>query len=221
MTETLDTLYHRYTRFDPALLADPYPLLRRLRAECPVYRSGSRYVLTRYDDVAAVLRDPRFSAKRQTRARTDAPSHAGPTGKRMQAMMAFRGRQMLETDPPDHTRLRSLANHAFTARAIGAMRGRIQCLVDELLDAVASQGEMDAIAALAHAGQSGRSPFWTGSATRLPRTRHGRGSATICGRSSPPAASRRATTCSPRSSMPKRAAAAWMRMSSSQCASCC
>jgi hypothetical protein len=152
VTETLDTLYHRYTRFDPALLADPYPLLRRLRTECPVYRSGSRYVLTRYDDVATVLRDPRFSAKRQGRARPDAssPSHAGPTGVRMRAMMAFRGRQMLETDPPDHTRLRGLANHAFTARAIAGMRGRIQSLVDELLDQVGTRGEMDVIAALAH-----------------------------------------------------------------------
>jgi cytochrome P450 len=153
VTETLDTLYRRYTRFDPALLADPYPLFHRLHAECPVYRSGSRFVLTRYDDVAAVLRDPRFSAKRPARAREGLPAVArsGPTGSRMRAMMAFRGRQMLESDPPDHTRLRALANHAFAARTIAAMHGRIQCLVDELLDAVVPQGEaMDAIAALAH-----------------------------------------------------------------------
>ncbi len=152
MTETLDSLYHRYTRFDPALLADPYPLLRRLRTECPVYRSGSRYVLTRYDDVAAVLRDPRFSAKRQGKVRrgTPTPSHAGPSGVRMRAMMAFRGRQMLESDPPDHTRLRSLANHAFTMRAITAMHGRIQRLVDDLLDQGEMRGEMDVIAALAY-----------------------------------------------------------------------
>ena len=102
VTETLDTLYHQYARFDPALLADPYPLFRRLRTECPVYRSGSRYVLTRYDDVAAVLRDPRFSAKRQSKVRANPATRApsGPTGVRMRAMMAFRGRQMLETDPP-------------------------------------------------------------------------------------------------------------------------
>ncbi len=151
MTETLDTLYRRYTRFDPALLADPYPLLRRLRSECPVYRSGSRYLLTRHDDVAAVLRDPRFSAKRPTRVRENAASApAGPTGARMRAMMAFRGRQMLESDPPDHTRLRGLANHAFAARTIAAMHGRIQGLVDDLLDAVVSRGEMDAIAAIAY-----------------------------------------------------------------------
>jgi cytochrome P450 len=150
VTETLDTLYRRYARFDPALLADPYPLLRRLRTECPVYRSGSRYVLTRHDDVAAVLRDPRFSVKRPTRVRHADPAHVGPTGVRMRAMMAFRGRQMLESDPPDHTRLRALANHAFAARTIAAMRPRIQRLVDDLLDQAATRGEMDVIAALAY-----------------------------------------------------------------------
>jgi hypothetical protein len=150
VTETLDTLYRRYVRFDPALLADPYPLLRRLRTECPVYRSGSRYLLTRHDDVAAVLRDPRFSAKRPARVRSAAPVRIGPTGARMRAMMAFRGRQMLEADPPDHTRLRALANHAFAARTIAAMRPRIQHLVDDLLDRAATRGEMDVIAALAH-----------------------------------------------------------------------
>jgi cytochrome P450 len=150
VTETLDTLYRRYARFDPALLADPYPLLRRLRAECPVYRSGSRYLLTRYDDVAAVLRDPRFSVKRPGRVRRADPAHVGPTGVRMRAMMAFRGRQMLEADPPDHTRLRALANYAFAARTIAAMRPRIQHLVDDLLDQAATRGEMDVIAALAY-----------------------------------------------------------------------
>ena len=151
VTEALDLLYRRYTRFDPVLHADPYPLLRRLRAECPVYRSGSRFVLTRYDDVAAVLRDPRFSAKRPERMRpTAAFTATGPMGVRMRAMIAFRGRQMLESDPPDHTRLRSLANHAFTVRAITAMRPRIQQLVDDLLDRVEEQGDVDLVATFAY-----------------------------------------------------------------------
>ena len=152
-TETLDTLYRRYTRLDPVSLADPYPLFHRLRTESPVFRSGSRFLLTRYDDVASVLRDPRFSAKRKGRVRKNtsaAPPLSGPTGSHMEALMAWRGRMMLEADPPDHTRLRSLANHAFTARTVAMMRERIQRLVDELLDQAEMQGETDVIAALAY-----------------------------------------------------------------------
>ena len=52
---------------------------------------------------------------------------------------------MLDLDPPDHTRLRSLVQKAFTPALIGHMRARIQSLADELLDVVAPKGEMDLI----------------------------------------------------------------------------
>src|SRR5258705_6627392 len=54
-------------------------------------------------------------------------------------------RNMLDLDPPDHTRLRALVHKAFTPNLIGQMRDRIQTLADELLDGVASKGEMDLI----------------------------------------------------------------------------
>ena len=44
-------------------------------------------------------------------------------------------RNMLDLDPPDHTRLRALVHKAFTPRLVEEMRGRIQALTDELLDA--------------------------------------------------------------------------------------
>jgi cytochrome P450 len=54
-------------------------------------------------------------------------------------------RNMLDTDPPDHTRLRSLVSKAFTPRLIERMRPRVQAIADELLDAVEDKGEMDLI----------------------------------------------------------------------------
>ena len=53
---------------------------------------------------------------------------------------------MLDLEPPDHTRLRRLVLKAFTPRTVEAMRGRIQAIVDGLLDAVAGAGEIDLIA---------------------------------------------------------------------------
>jgi cytochrome P450 len=57
---------------------------------------------------------------------------------------------MLFTDPPDHTRLRSLASKAFTPRVVEGMRERVQRLVDDLLDQVQGAGRMDIVADLAY-----------------------------------------------------------------------
>jgi cytochrome P450 len=57
---------------------------------------------------------------------------------------------MLRQDPPDHTRLRSLVNKAFTPRAVERLRGRVHEIVSELLDAAARQGGMDLIADFAY-----------------------------------------------------------------------
>jgi cytochrome P450 PksS len=54
-------------------------------------------------------------------------------------------RNMLDADPPDHTRLRALVHQAFTPKLVEGMRGRIQGLTDGLLDAAAGRGTMDLI----------------------------------------------------------------------------
>jgi cytochrome P450 len=128
---------------DPKFLADPYPAYRFLRDRAPVWRAPTGvWVLTRYGEIAAVLKDPRFghdfegelSDIRERRELLDEP--------------AYRGLRlsMLVRDPPDHTRLRGLVAKAFTARRLEAMRGKIETLVETLLDAVAPRGRMDVIA---------------------------------------------------------------------------
>src|ERR1700687_1379207 len=64
----------RYELLDPSVLQDPYPLYRQMRDEAPVYRDRRfmGWILTRYDDVLAVLRDPRVSSNR--------PLASGPVG---------------------------------------------------------------------------------------------------------------------------------------------
>jgi len=57
---------------------------------------------------------------------------------------------MLFLDPPDHTRLRSLVNKAFTPRVVEAMRPHIQQIVDELLDVVQEKGQMEVISDFAY-----------------------------------------------------------------------
>src|SRR5712692_5267551 len=125
-----------FNPMDPEFVADPYPTYHRLRAEDPVHHHPLGFwVLTRYEDVAAALRDPRF-AKEAIAAFVAARFGAAPPGV---------GLSMLDRDPPDHTRLRGLVSKAFTPRVVELLRPHIQQIVDGLLDRVADKGEMDLI----------------------------------------------------------------------------
>jgi len=139
----------------PAFRADPYPFYRRLRAADPVSRREERgfhfWLLTRWADVTAVLRHPRASVDRPFQPRpaplppgTD-PESLHPLARALRAL----SRIMLFRDPPDHTRLRGLANKAFTPRVVERLRPRIEARVDELLAPRLADGGMDVIADLA------------------------------------------------------------------------
>src|SRR3989442_831297 len=127
---------------DPEFLADPYPTYHRLRAEDPVHQSPLGFwVLTRYDDVSAVLRDPRFikeplAALVAARFGAEVPRGVGLS--------------MLDRDPPDHTRLRGLVSKAFTPRVVDGLRPRIQQIVDELITRAQAVGSMDVIEEFAY-----------------------------------------------------------------------
>lgn len=131
---------------DPKFKADPYPVYARLRAEVPVCRvRWGRWVegwlITRYDDVVAVLKDERF---------TKSPRKAKAAGARGREMWLYRmsaplHRNIFATDQPDHTRLRALVQKAFTTSFVEGLRLRVESLTEELLDRVASRGRMDVI----------------------------------------------------------------------------
>src|SRR5947207_5523423 len=130
----------------PEFKANPYPFYAKLRAEAPVYRVAltkeHAWLVTRYDDVAMVLKDERF-AKDTANALTPQEIANQPWFRKLFKALK---RNMLERDPPDHTRLRALVAKAFTPRLIEQMRDRIEALTDDLLDKVEGRGRMDLIA---------------------------------------------------------------------------
>jgi cytochrome P450 len=132
------SLYHL---LDPAVLANPYPLYHRLRSEDPVHWDPflHAWVVTRYPDVITVLH--RFSANR-----TPSPEQLAAIGlESLSPVAQVMVRQMLFLDPPAHTRLRSLASHAFTPRRVAVLREHIQDIAERLLDAVEPRGRMEVI----------------------------------------------------------------------------
>lgn len=113
--------------------ADPYSNYKKIRLKDPVHRMRllDAWLLTRYEDVDTVLRDYRRFSNAE-RSLNDA------------------GRvTLLDLDPPDHTRLRSLVSRAFTPRSVAALESRARDIAEELLDAVEGTDRFDLIQALA------------------------------------------------------------------------
>ncbi len=136
------SLYHL---LDPEVLANPYPLFRRLRIEDPVHWDAflHTWVVTRYVDVQNVLHS--FSAER-----THTPEKLKAMGlAQMSPLAQLMVKQMLFMDPPAHTRLRSLASQAFSPARVEVLRTHIREIVNRHLDAVQAKGQMDIIGDLA------------------------------------------------------------------------
>ncbi len=126
----------------PELTEDPYAYFAGLRASDPVHwaEANKAWLLTRYDDVVAAYADPRLSSDRVRPLLGVLPEHRraeyGP-------MLEVIGRWMVVTDPPAHTRLRKLANHAFRQQRVNAMGDWIGELIDALLDDFVASGSDD------------------------------------------------------------------------------
>ena len=130
--------------------ADPYPFYAQLRSQDPVHWDEMLgfWVLTRYADIASVYADARFSRAQGLRRGFERLPEAEQ--EIAESVYQTFSKTMFYSDPPYHTRLRGLVNNAFTPNAVEQMRPHVQRMVDSLLDAVQTQGEMDAIHDLAH-----------------------------------------------------------------------
>ncbi len=135
-----------YNPFDPAIRANPYPTYARLRAEAPVYRSGSLglTVVSRYDDVLCALKDPAAFSSRAMRdlfAQGAVAVNGEGSG--------IDGETLIGTDPPVHTRLRKIVNRAFTPRRIAGLEARIREVADELIARFEGRGKFELVSEFA------------------------------------------------------------------------
>jgi cytochrome P450 len=135
-----------------AFLHSPYPVYHRLREEAPVYWSETwgAWLLTRYDDVVATLRDHRRFTSLGRLTMTMKPALEEPLWERIQPLVAHYSKGLINVDPPDHTRLRSLVHQAFTPRRIAGLQGYVQAIVDTLLDRFQRGSHMDLVGDLAY-----------------------------------------------------------------------
>jgi cytochrome P450 len=122
--------------FSREFIDDPYPAYAWLREHAPVHKTRlpngvEAYLVTRYDDVRAVLADSRLLKNAATSFPGWRPGRTGIPGEHRSGIAAH----LLNLDPPDHTRLRRLVAKAFTPRRVADFEPRIAQIADALLDA--------------------------------------------------------------------------------------
>lgn len=140
----------KFNPFEHEFRADPYPAYHRLRSEETVHKDflGS-WVLTRYADVKALLRNPRFQSDNLPQRLKNKNIYLKHQQKDLNGLIETSSKLLLYLEPPDHTRLRGLVNKAFSPAMIERMRLQIQEIVDELIGEVQQKGNMDIISELA------------------------------------------------------------------------
>lgn len=130
---------------DPAVRANPYPILARMRGEDPVHWSPAlkSWILTRYDDVKRALGAAEMSPDRLTPFYASLPDATRST---LAELMRYLNLWIVFRDPPEHTRVRALVNKAFLPGTINGFRPQIERIAARLLDQLDGEGEVDLVA---------------------------------------------------------------------------
>ncbi|MFS8104533.1 cytochrome P450 [Lentzea alba] len=138
---------------DESFFQDAHTATGELRATTPVRHvvlpdGLPAWLVTGYDEAKAVMTDPRFSSHRVYDR-----LHRMSLGLGEDEETPFSddlAANLLNLDPPDHTRLRKLVTKAFTSRSVAPLRSRIEQITDELLDAMSGSDTVEVLNALAY-----------------------------------------------------------------------
>jgi cytochrome P450 len=139
------TLKGGESRLDPDIRHNPYPFYAALREQAPVYYDPGLdvWLVTKYDDVMAVLRDnENYSLERGYQERY-ANGHVDRLAEIVDRDGGGFVRDIVACDPPQHTRLRGLLGKAFTAHRVKELEPRIRQIVIDLIEPLAERGQGD------------------------------------------------------------------------------
>lgn len=135
---------------NPKFIHNPYPLLAELRETLPIFydEEWQKVWVLRYGDIATLLKDRRLGRQIlhvMTREQLGWP----PPNPAQAPFDYFQSKHMLDREPPDHTRLKTLVMKAFTPQRVESLHHRIEQIINKLLDKVEQTGKMDLLHDLA------------------------------------------------------------------------
>lgn len=135
---------------DPAFYGDPNRTYARLHSECPTFywEEQKQWFFTGYDHVNSLLRDRRFGRQILHIANREELGLPEPAAHTANFDLAERY-SLLEIEPPEHTRLRTLVNRAFVSRHVEKMSGEIEALANALIDGFEQDGKTELLSTFA------------------------------------------------------------------------
>jgi cytochrome P450 len=137
-----------FNPLDPEQLEDPYPIYARARREEPVFYNHQFdvWVVTRYEDLCTVLRDPEcFSSVGALETKPD----LSPEIVAVLETGYVKALSLVQSDPPDHTRMRNVFNNVFSPQRVAAMEPQVRAIANKLIDGFEKDGMADLISQFA------------------------------------------------------------------------
>src|SRR5579884_2420466 len=133
-----------FSPWDPAFIADPYPTYAQLRQEGRAhwYEPSRQWLIARYADVNALLRDRRLGRTYLHRFTHEEFGREPPPAEH-EPFHVLNGNGMLDLEMPDHGRIRRLVTKAFTPRTVEQLAPIVQRLADELVERFVKDGGGD------------------------------------------------------------------------------
>jgi len=135
---------------DPAFYGNPNAVYSALHQHCPTFywEQQKQWFFTGYDHVNSLLRDRRFGRQILHIASREELGLPEPDQHVANFDLAERY-SLLELEPPEHTRLRTLVNRAFVSRHVERMKPELEELANKLIDGFADKGEVELLSAFA------------------------------------------------------------------------
>ncbi len=123
----------------PEFLANPYPFYKELRETAPIffYEPWGKWIVTRYEDVNALLRDRRLGRVLENAREEDLFETFGAEA----AFEVSRIGSLLEIEPPDHARVKDVFHQTFTPKRVRELSGEVEALCEHLVDGLVARPE--------------------------------------------------------------------------------
>jgi len=134
------------------IMEDPYPIYARLRNEAPIFWSEQwqAWVVSRYADVAASLKDQENLSNENRQALLFDGLTENERNKLSTLRHYFAQKDVIGSDPPDHTRMRALVQKAFTPKTVASLEPHIGSLAEDMLKEAVEKGSFDFVTEVAH-----------------------------------------------------------------------
>ena len=137
---------YQFNPFNAEFKANPYPYYDYLRTHDPIHWGMlGGWVITRYADAKAILKDPRFDEAPMPDSFRKKSQYLAKKERDLEALILASQHWLFFLNPPDHTRMRGLVAKAFKGQSLQKMAPEIQAIANQLIIPFKAEGKLDIV----------------------------------------------------------------------------